>query len=59
MAAIPILYTSTFVMFDPRNFNFVGSIPEGMLVKVPSNNAIFNEYHNLASSDARPMQAEL
>ncbi|KAI3701012.1 hypothetical protein L2E82_45654 [Cichorium intybus] len=31
MAAIPLLSTTTFVMTDPKNFDFVGSIPKEML----------------------------
>ncbi|CAI9303118.1 unnamed protein product [Lactuca saligna] len=40
MAAIPTLQTSTFFMPDPRNFTFVGSIPDAMLEKVPLKSAI-------------------
>ncbi|CAI9276275.1 unnamed protein product [Lactuca saligna] len=40
MEAIPTLQTSTFVISDPRNFTFISSIPEVMLVRVPSDNSI-------------------
>lgn len=59
LAAISILQTSTFMMSDPNKFNLVGSIPEAMLGKVPSDNAIVNEYHKQPSSGVFLMSHEL
>lgn len=59
MAAIPILQTSMFVMSNPRNFTFIGSIPEEMLMKVPHDNAIVNAYRKSPSSSIRLMTDEL
>lgn len=44
MAGISRLQTSNFVMSDPRNFSFIGSIPDEMLERVPLDNAIVREY---------------
>lgn len=57
--AILILQTSTFIMSDPSKFNFVGSILEAMLVKVPSDNAIVNAYCKQPTSGVHPMTEEL
>lgn len=59
MLLFMFLQTSTFMMFGPRKFSFVGSIPEMMLVKVPTDNAIVNEYCKLPTSSVRPMTEEL
>nr|KAJ0184447.1 hypothetical protein LSAT_V11C900494330 [Lactuca sativa] len=53
IAATLTLQTTTFVMSDPRNFAFVGSIPEVMLEKVPVNNDIIRAYRKLPSSGVR------
>lgn len=47
------------MMYDPRKFNFVGSIPEAMLGKVPLDNVIVNEYRNQPTSGVLPMSDEL
>lgn len=44
---------------DPYKFNFVGSILEVMLVKVPSDNVNVNEYCKLPASGAHSMPVEL
>nr|KAJ0206901.1 hypothetical protein LSAT_V11C500287920 [Lactuca sativa] len=59
MSEILILQTTTFVMSDPRNFKFVGSIPDVMLEKVPLDNAIIKDYRKLPSFGARPIPGEL
>lgn len=59
MVIILILQTLTFVMSDPRNFTFIGLIPEEMLVKVPSNNDVVNAYPSLSSSAVRLMSDDL
>lgn len=43
----------------PNNFTFIGSILKEMLVKVPHDNVIVNEYQNLPSSGVRPMPDDL
>lgn len=53
------LQTSTFVMSDPRNFNFIGSIRLDMLERVPLDNAIVREHRKLPSSCVHPMSADL
>lgn len=50
MATIPILQPTTFVTYDPRNFQFIGSIPEEILVKVPKDNVIVTKYRKLPLS---------
>ncbi|CAI9279877.1 unnamed protein product [Lactuca saligna] len=37
----------TFFTTDPRNFDFVGSIPEVVMEKVPLNNVIIKAYQKL------------
>ncbi|CAI9284870.1 unnamed protein product [Lactuca saligna] len=59
MAEISTHQTSTFVMLDARNFDFVGKILDAMLVRVPLDNTIVREYRNLRSSGVRPMPADL
>lgn len=51
--------TTTFVMLDPRNLEFIGSIPDVMLKKVPLDNAIIRSYRKFPSSGVRPIPAEL
>ncbi|CAI9303851.1 unnamed protein product [Lactuca saligna] len=46
-------------MLDPRNFSFIGLIPDEMLEKVPLDNAIMRKYQKLPPSGVRPMLAEL
>ena len=59
MEIILILHTSLFMMSDPENFTFVGTIQEVMLVKVPSDNVIVNEYRKLPLSSVRPITDKL
>ena len=59
IAATLTLQTTTFVMSDPRNFAFVGSIPEVMLEKVPVNNDIIRAYRKLPSSGVRLISTDL
>lgn len=44
---------------DSTNFSFTGFIPEAMLVNVPTDNVIVNEYHKLPASGVRPIPKEL
>ncbi|CAI9303759.1 unnamed protein product [Lactuca saligna] len=44
IAVIPFLQTSSFETSDPTKFIFVGSILEAMLLNVPTDNVIMNEY---------------
>lgn len=50
---IPFFQTSSFMISDPTKFSFFGSIPNVMLDRVPSDNAIVNEYRKLPVSGAR------
>lgn len=59
IAAIPILQKSTFMISYSSKFIFVGSILEAMSVKVPSENAIVNEYRKLPTSSVCTMIEEL
>lgn len=59
MAEISTLQMSTFIMSDPHNFNFIGSVPVEMLEKVPIDNAILRECQKLPSSGVCPMPADL
>lgn len=59
MTDIPMLETTTFVMSDPKNFKFVGSIPEALLEKVPLDKPIIRAYRTLPSSGVHPIHAEL
>ena len=59
IAEIPTLQTTTSVMLDPKNFEFVGSIMEVLLKRVPLDNAIIRAYQKLPSSGVRPIPAEL
>lgn len=59
MAEFLTLHTTTFVMLDPRNFEFVGSIPEALLKKVLLDNAIIRAYRKMPSSGVRPIPTEL
>lgn len=43
------------MIYDPAKFAFVGSIPELMIVKVPSDNVIVNEYLKQPASSAPSM----
>lgn len=44
IAAIPIFDTSNFIVSDPTKFYFFGSIPEAILLIVPTDNVLINEY---------------
>lgn len=59
MAVIMTLHTSLFMMSDPWNFTFVGTISKVILVKVPSDNAIMNEHRKQPSPGFRPISDEL
>ncbi|CAI9271425.1 unnamed protein product [Lactuca saligna] len=59
MADIPKLQSTTFIIIDPRNFNFVGSIPEVMLAKVSMENDLIREYCSLTSFGIFPIPIEL
>lgn len=59
MDEIPTLQTTTFVMSDPHNFDFVGSIPDALLEKVSLDKAIIRAYREMPSSCVRPIPAEL
>nr|KAJ0203805.1 hypothetical protein LSAT_V11C500271050 [Lactuca sativa] len=59
MAEISTLYTSTFVMPDPWNFDIVGSILEALLEKVSLDNAIVRAYRKMPSSSVRPIPTKL
>ncbi|CAI9264306.1 unnamed protein product [Lactuca saligna] len=59
MADIPSFQTTTFIKSDPRNFRFVGSIPDVMFEKIPLENSIIREYHNFPCSGVHPIPAEL
>ncbi|CAI9259744.1 unnamed protein product [Lactuca saligna] len=59
IAAIPIFHTSNFIVSDPTKFDFIGSIPEAMLLKVPTNNVLISEYRKKPASDSRPMPEDL
>lgn len=59
IAEISILQTTTFVKSDPRNFEFVGSIPEVLLKRVPLENAIIKDYRKFPSSSGRAIHVEL
>lgn len=59
VATIPIVQTSTFMMYDPKKFNFVGSVLKVMLGKVPSDNAIVNKYRKQPTSGVCPKSCEL
>lgn len=59
MAEIPTLQTSKFMMSDPKNFVFIGLIPEEILENVPLDNAIVRVYHKLPSFGVRPMPADI
>lgn len=47
MAVIPFLHTSDFMVSDPTKFSFIDSIPEAMLLNIPADNIIVNEYRKL------------
>lgn len=47
------------MMSDPRNFSFIGSIPVGMLERVPLDNVVMRQYRKLPSSGVCPIHAEL
>ncbi|CAH1413867.1 unnamed protein product [Lactuca virosa] len=53
IAEILMLQTTTFVMSDPRNFEFVGSIPKVLMKRVLLDNAIIRAYRKLPSSGVR------
>lgn len=46
-------------MSDARNFDFIGTIQDAMLFKVPLDNAIVREYQNLPSSSVGLMPVDL
>ncbi|CAI9281016.1 unnamed protein product [Lactuca saligna] len=61
MTEILMLQTTRFVMLDPRNFEFFGSIPEVLLEKchwkMPLENAIFRDYKKIPSFGKRKDKA--
>lgn len=59
MAEILSLQTTTFIMLDPKNFEFVGSISDALLEKISLGNAIIKAYRKLPSFGVRPMHVEL
>lgn len=46
-------------MSDPQKFDFVGSIPDVLLEKVPLDNAIIRAYRKSSLFSVRPIPAEL
>lgn len=59
VAKISTLQTTTFVMSDPRNFKFVGSILEVLSKKVLQDNSITNDYCKLPTYGVHPIPVEL
>lgn len=59
MARFLIPQTTKFVVSDPRNFKFVGSIPDAMFEKVLLDNAIIRAYWKFPSGGARLISMEL
>lgn len=59
MAKISTLQTSTFVMTNPQNFDFVGSVLVALLEKVPLDNATVRDDRKMPSSSVRPIPVEL
>lgn len=45
-------------MSDPQNFDFVGSILDALLEKVPLDNAVIRAYRTIPSSGVRPIPTE-
>ncbi|CAI9294695.1 unnamed protein product [Lactuca saligna] len=59
IAEIPTLRTTKFVMSDPKNFEFVGSILEVLLKRVSLDNVIIRAYQKFPSFGVCPIPAEL
>lgn len=59
MVAIPIFHTSNFIVSDPTKSDFVGSIPEAMLIKVPADNVLIIEYRKKPTYGPRPLTVEM
>ncbi|CAH1443868.1 unnamed protein product [Lactuca virosa] len=53
------MHTTTFVTFDPKNFNYVGSILKVMLPRVPFDNDIIKAYREIPNSGVREIPASL
>ncbi|CAH1433602.1 unnamed protein product [Lactuca virosa] len=51
---IPKMQTTTFVTSDPKNFDFIGSIPEVMLARVLLDNDIIKAYWTLQATGGVP-----
>lgn len=58
VAEIPKM-TATFFTVDPNNFNFIGSFPEVMLARVPSDNDIIMAYRQILNSGVREVPTSL
>ncbi|CAH1449860.1 unnamed protein product [Lactuca virosa] len=50
---------ASFVNFDLKNFNFVGSIPEVMLARIPLDNVIIQGYRKIPNSGVHKVHALL
>lgn len=50
IVVIPRMETTTLSTYDPKNFDFVGSILEVMLARVPSDNDIIKVYKELVTA---------
>lgn len=59
LAVISILHTSNITMSDSTKFSFIRSIPEAMLLNVPADNLVVNEYRKNPASGVRPMPEDL
>lgn len=46
----PILQTSNFMVSDPSKFDFISSIPESMLLNVPTENVVIDAYRKKPGS---------
>lgn len=59
LAEIPIVHTSNIKVSDLTKLNFIGSIPEAMLLNVPIHNLVVNEYQKKPASGVHPMPEDL
>ena len=59
IAAIPIFHTLNFIVSDPTNFTFVGSLLEAMLNCIPIDNKLINKYRKTPASGPRPLTPQM
>lgn len=56
---ILIFHTINFMVSYPTKFSFIGSISKGMVLNVPSDNLVVDDYRKKPASGVHPMPEDI